>query len=268
MLSVEDLRYSYGATQVVRGISFSVSRGEALGFLGPNGAGKTTTLSCVCGLRADWRGQMSWDGRPFRPADAAGDRLKLGLVPQEMAIYENLSARENLDFFARLSGVAAGERAAAVDAGLELAGLRDRSGDRVATFSGGMKRRLNLAIGTVHSPQLLLLDEPTAGVDPQSRAHLFDSLTRLREQGLTLVYTTHVMEEVERLCSRVIIMDRGRAVADGAPSALAEEVGQPGASLETVFLKLTGRTLRDANDAAADVTDPADESPPATGEIA
>ena len=250
MLSVEDLRYAYGPAEVVRGVSFAVGRGEAVGFLGPNGAGKTTTLSCVCGLRADWRGRMTWEGRPFRPAQDAADRLRLGLVPQELAVYETLTARENLDFFARLSGVSAADRKAAVDAALELAGLADRAGDRVETFSGGMKRRLNLAIGQVHGPELLLLDEPTAGVDPQSRAHLFDCLAALRERGTTLLYTTHVMEEVERLCSRVVVMDRGRAVADGPAAELAEEAGVPGASLEDVFLHLTGRTLRDANEAA------------------
>ena len=245
MLVVEGLTYAYGETPVVRGVDFRVARGEAVGFLGPNGAGKTTTLKCVSGLLKDWAGAMTWDGRAFRPASDAADRTRIGLVPQELAVYENLSARENLDFFAQLNGVGKSERPGAVDAALEVAALTDRADDRAGTFSGGMKRRLNLAIGQVHRPELLLLDEPTAGVDPQSRAHLFECLERLRADGTTLIYTTHYMEEVERLCSRVAVIDRGAVVADGPAATLAAEAGVPGENLEAVFLKLTGRSLRD-----------------------
>ncbi|MBL8752725.1 MAG: ABC transporter ATP-binding protein [Planctomycetes bacterium] len=245
MLEVEDLTYSYGDRHAVRGANLQCHRGEILGLLGPNGAGKTTLLSCVAGLLGGFRGTMQFAGAPFRPAHDAAARLQLGLVPQELALYDDLSARENLAFFARMQGVPAERRPAAVRRGLELAGLVDRADDRVRTFSGGMKRRLNLAIGDLHGPELLLLDEPTVGVDPQSRNHLFESLQALRAAGRTLVYTSHYMEEVQRLCDRVAVMHDGRVVAVGTTAELAARAGTPEANLEQVFLTLTGRSLRD-----------------------
>jgi ABC-2 type transport system ATP-binding protein len=172
-------------------------------------------------------------------------RARLGLVPQELALYEDLTARENLRFFARLQGVPRARVDAAVQRALELAGLADRAGDRVKTFSGGMKRRLNLAIGDLHEPELLLLDEPTVGVDPQSRNHLFECLQALRAKGRTLIYTSHYMEEVQRLCDRVAVMNEGAVVAVGTAAELAQRAGTPDANLEQVFLALTGRSLRD-----------------------
>jgi ABC-2 type transport system ATP-binding protein len=245
LLKVRELRYAYAAREAVAGISFEVHPGEIFGLLGPNGAGKTTTISCLSGLLGHWSGEMTFDGRPFQPAKAAGDRRLLGVVPQELALYEGLTGRENLRFFGRLSGLVGQALADAVERGLAMAGLAERANDRVDQYSGGMKRRLNLAAGQLHNPKLLLLDEPTAGVDPQSRNHLFEALVALRSAGSTLLYTTHYMEEAQRLCDRIAIMNEGRLAAVGTSAQLADEAGLPGANLEEVFLKLTGRSLRD-----------------------
>jgi ABC-2 type transport system ATP-binding protein len=245
LLQVDQLRYSYGKRQAVNGVSFSVNPGEIFGLLGPNGAGKSTTLSCIAGLLKDWTGELTFQGRPFRPAVVDDDRRRLGIVPQELAIYENLDAAENLELFGGLVGLRGVALKESIGNQLALAGLEDRKRDLVKTYSGGMKRRLNLACGLLHNPPLVLLDEPTVGVDPQSRNHLFESLQRLRESGTSLLYTTHYMEEAERLCDRVAIMNEGQLIAIGTPSGLGEQVGVPGADLETIFLKLTGRSLRD-----------------------
>jgi ABC-2 type transport system ATP-binding protein len=245
LLAVEELSYRYGERVAVDSVSLTVRRSECLGLLGSNGAGKTTTISCIAGLLSQWSGAMTFESRDFHPAEIAADRAKLGFVPQELAIYPNLTAEENLRFFAKLSGVGRSEMNDVVERNLELAGLCDRRKDLVKTFSGGMQRRLNLAAGLLHSPALVLLDEPTVGVDPQSRNHLFETLLRLKGEGLSLLYTTHYMEEAERLCDRVAIMNEGRVVAVGTARELAAGVGKPDANLEAVFLNLTGRKLRD-----------------------
>jgi ABC-2 type transport system ATP-binding protein len=245
LLVVDHLRYAYGARFAVDDASLALHPGECFGLLGPNGAGKTTLLSCIAGLRGGFGGTMRWREQPFVPFTQHDQRALLGLVPQDIALYSELTARENLAFFAGIFGVAANQRAAAVAAALQLAGLVERADDRVATFSGGMKRRLNLAAATTHDPALLLLDEPTVGVDPQSRVHIFDSLLALKARGCTLLYTTHYMEEAQRLCDRVAIMHEGRVLAVGTPRELAAGAGLAAGDLEAVFLRLTGRTLRD-----------------------
>jgi ABC-2 type transport system ATP-binding protein len=245
LLAIDRLSYRYGERVAVRDASLDCRRGEILGLLGPNGAGKTTLLSCVAGLLAKHTGAMTFAGTPFRPAADAAARARLGLVPQELALYDELTGRENLAFFARMQGVPPARVGAAVAHALALAGLTDRADDRVRAYSGGMKRRLNLAIGELHGPELLLLDEPTVGVDPQSRNHLFESLQALRAQGRTMIYTSHYMEEVQRLCDRVAVMNDGAVVAVGSAGELAAHAGTPGADLEQVFLALTGRSLRD-----------------------
>jgi len=245
LLEIHGLDYAYGSRQAVRSASLQVRRGEVLGLLGPNGAGKTTLISCIAGLLAAYRGSISFAGAPFRPATDGNQRAWLGLVPQELALYEEMTARENLAFFAGLQGVAPERLVAAIDTALALAGLQDRQHDRVRTFSGGMKRRLNLAMGDLHGPQLLLLDEPTVGVDPQSRNHIFECLGTLQQQGRTLIYTTHYMEEAQRLCNRVAVMHEGAVIGIGTPAELAAQTQVPDADLETVFLKLTGKKLRD-----------------------
>ena len=245
LLSVSELTYRYGERVAAKGVSFTVRRGECFGLLGPNGAGKTTTISCISGLLAQWEGKLEFDGAPFFPARNSKDRGRLGYVPQELALYPNLTAEENLLFFAKLSGVKTAELSQAVDENLSLAGLTDRRKDLVSTFSGGMQRRLNLAAGLIHSPQLILLDEPTVGVDPQSRNHLFETLLKLKEQGQSLLYTTHYMEEAQRLCDRIGIMNEGTVIAVGTHAELAAEIDLPEANLEEIFLHHTGRSLRD-----------------------
>lgn len=245
LLKVDQLRYSYGSRAAVDGVSFSIGQGELFGLLGANGAGKTTTISCIAGLLTDWQGQLALADQPFRPAKSTQDRLALGIVPQELAVYEGLSAIENLQLFGQLCGLSGAKLREHVDEMLELSGLKDRARDLVSDFSGGMKRRLNLAIGVIHHPQLLLLDEPTVGVDPQSRNHLFESLLALKRKGMTMLYTTHYMEEAQRLCDRIAIMNEGKIIAIGTAKELAATMGDPDANLEQVFLHLTGRTLRD-----------------------
>ncbi len=245
LLKVEQLRYTYGSRVAVDGVSLGIERGELFGLLGANGAGKTTTISCISGLLTDWQGSLTLDGKPFQPSKSTLDRSALGIVPQELALYEGLTATENLQLFGKLSGLKGATLRERVDEMLHLAGLTERSGDRVEAFSGGMKRRLNLAIGVIHNPQLLLLDEPTVGVDPQSRNHLFESLIELKRKGMTMLYTTHYMEEAQRLCDRIAIMNEGKIIAIGTASELSTSIGNPSATLEQVFLHLTGRTLRD-----------------------
>ena len=212
MLQIRGLRKSYGSRRAVDGVSFEIGAGEIVGVLGPNGAGKTTTVSLIAGILRPDEGDVLIEGSPLR-GDRDPAKSRLGLVPQELALYDELSARENLHFFGGLHGVAGQALDRAISSTLALVGLQDRAGDRVATFSGGMKRRLNLAAGLLHDPRILLLDEPTVGVDPQSRNAIFDNLEVLKRQGKALLYTTHYMEEAERLCDRIVIIDQGHVVA-------------------------------------------------------
>ncbi len=243
LLTIRGLHFAYDGQIAVDDLTLEVRRGEILGLLGPNGAGKTTAISCLCGLLLPSAGELQFDGRPFDPRRRAADRAHLGVVPQELALYENLTAHENLTFFARLHGVS--DVAAAVQAGLSLAGLEQRASDRVGTFSGGMKRRLNMAVALLGDPALAMLDEPMVGVDPQSRHHIFASIEQLRRDDRAVIYTSHSMDEVERLCDRVAILDRGKLVDCGTSAELAERAGVPDQNLETTFLKLTGHSLRD-----------------------
>ncbi len=212
ILEVTDVGKSFGKTVALGGVSFRVDRGELFGLLGPNGAGKTTLLSIISGLTRPDAGRVTVLGRDIGSGDIDA-RRQIGLVPQELALYAELTARENLLFFGSLYGLdrpALRERAERV---LRAAGLAERGEDRVTGFSGGMKRRLNLAVALMHAPPLLLLDEPTTGVDPQSRNHLFEEIRRLNREGTTVVYTSHYMEEVQALCRRVGILDHGRLIA-------------------------------------------------------
>ena len=213
MLDVRQLRKRYGDRLAVDGVSFQIGDGEVVGLLGPNGAGKTTTVSIICGLVAPDEGTVEVDGAPIR-GERDPARRKLGLVPQDIALYDRLTARDNLRLFGALYDLGGAALETAIDSALELVGLADRGGDQVKAYSGGMKRRLNLAAALLHDPQILLLDEPTVGVDPQSRNAIFDNLETLKARGKSLLYTTHYMEEAERLCDRVVVIDQGRVVAD------------------------------------------------------
>jgi ABC-2 type transport system ATP-binding protein len=297
MIEVRDLRKSYGSLRAVDGVSFDLHPGETFGLLGPNGAGKTTTIHLMVGVLKPDAGSVRINGGadPTRP----DVRRQIGIAPQAQALYADLTGEENLAFFARLYGLAGARLAERVAWALEFSGLADRRKHAVRTYSGGMQRRLNLAVALVHDPPVLFLDEPTVGVDPQSRNHIFDSIEALKKQGRTILYTTHYMEEAQRLCDRVAIMDRGKILALDTVSGLIDAHGGrsviraelesvpadtsalPGRlegatlvietpkpleevarlaerglklttlhvtrpNLETVFLELTGRSLRDA----------------------
>jgi ABC-2 type transport system ATP-binding protein len=248
-LVLERVRKAYGTTVAVDGLSLTVERGEVLGLLGPNGAGKSTTVNLAVGLLAPDAGSVRVGGKgdPTNP----GVRRSIGVAPQALALYELLSGEENLRFFGEVYGVTGARLAERVAWSLEFVGLTDRRRDRAGTYSGGMKRRLNLAAALVHDPELILLDEPTVGVDPQSRHLIFENILALKRLGRTLIYTTHYMEEAQRLCDRVAIIDKGRLLALGSVQHLLDaHGGKPkmvlqGATLEEVFLQLTGRSLRD-----------------------
>jgi ABC-2 type transport system ATP-binding protein len=212
LLKVRDVKKRYGQTPALDGVSFEVERGELFGLLGPNGAGKTTLLSIISGLLEPTAGSVEISGHTTSVREKKLRHL-IGIVPQELAIYNELNARENLTFFGSLYGLSGEKLAQRVEQVLAAIGLEERADDRVATFSGGMKRRLNLGAALIHEPQLLLLDEPTTGVDPQSRNHIFEEVRRLAASGVTVVYTSHYIEEVESLCSRIGIIDHGKLVA-------------------------------------------------------
>lgn len=224
MIEINGLVQKYGDRVAVNGVSFCVQEGEIFGLLGPNGAGKTTTISILATLLPPGEGQVTIGGYDLA-RETSQIKPLIGFVPQELALYPTLSAWDNLAFFGRiygLRGTALKERIAAV---LDLVGLRDRARDAVRTFSGGMKRRLNIAAGLIHQPRVLFLDEPTVGVDPQSRNFIFEHVERLKAEGMTIIYTTHYMEEVERLCERVAIMDEGRILALDTTKALIGLLG-------------------------------------------
>jgi ABC-2 type transport system ATP-binding protein len=296
MIQVREVRKSYGEIRAVDGVTFEVRSGETFGLLGPNGAGKTTLIHMMAGAIAPDGGEIHLDGRadPTRPEV----RGRIGFAPQAQAIYDDLTGEENIAFFGTLYGLPKARLKERVAWALDFAGLTERRRDRSVTYSGGMQRRLNLACALVHDPPVLFLDEPTVGVDPQSRSHIFDNIEQLKQAGKTILYTTHYMEEAERLCDRIAIIDHGKILAlDGLESLLCahggrsriegelegeipngnpfahaiegralrleserpyEEVAKLAGSglrfvelrvrrpnLETVFLELTGRTLRD-----------------------
>jgi ABC-2 type transport system ATP-binding protein len=249
MLTLTAVRKSYGALVAVDDLSLSVTRGEVLGLLGPNGAGKSTTVNLAVGLIGPDTGTVTI-GDQRDPSSPAVRRV-IGVAPQSLALYDLLSGEENLRFFGEMYGLARAALDERVQWALDFVGLADRRRDRVAAYSGGMKRRLNLAAAVVHDPELILLDEPTVGVDPQSRHQIFTNILALKQLGRTVIYTTHYMEEAERLCDRVAIVDRGRLLALGTVRQLLDAHGvkpklvMQGATLEEVFLHLTGRSLRD-----------------------
>ena len=237
MLEVIGLHKKYGELVAVEEVSFLAAPGENVGLLGPNGAGKTTTVSMIAGLLKPDRGEVRIEGGVVK-SDTDPVKRRIGLVPQDLALHDELSARGNLALFGALYAMTGAALRRAMDAALHLAGLADRANDRVSTFSGGMKRRLNLATAMLHDPQILLLDEPTVGVDPQSRNAIFTNLEELKRQGKTLVYTTHYMEEAERLCDRIIIIDQGKVIANDRLEAVRRLV--PGVNVIEVEIANPG----------------------------
>ena len=224
VLEAMDIAKSYGDVRAVRGISFRVRRGEIFGLLGPNGAGKTTTISMLTGLLEPDGGEIRVFGSRFTPG-SRDLKARIGLVPQELALYPTLSGQDNLRFFGRIYGLKGSRLRRRVEEALEMVGLAERAGDAVETYSGGMKRRLNIAAGLIHEPELLFLDEPTVGVDPQSRNAILESVEALKERGMSVLYTTHYMEEAQRLCDRVAIVDEGEIIALDTPAELIRREG-------------------------------------------
>ncbi|HEY90638.1 MAG TPA: ABC transporter ATP-binding protein [Dehalococcoidia bacterium] len=244
-LVVQDLHRSFNEHKAVNGVSFTIYQGEIFGLLGPNGAGKTTAIRMMSTVLEPDRGDITVKGHSVK-RDADAVRNLIGVCPQELALYEDLSALENLIFFGRMSGLDGNEARQQAMSRLSLMGLEDRAKGKVSKFSGGMKRRVNLAIALMGHPELLFLDEPTVGVDPQSRNNIYENIEGLRDNGMTVLYTTHYMEEANRLCDRVAIMDGGEIIAMDTPLELRSQIGDPDkVTLEDVFLKLTGRSLRD-----------------------
>jgi len=236
-------KYRHDEQPALDTINLVINQGEFFGLLGPNGAGKTTAFSILSGLQRPNSGSVKVHGMEYRNQRRALHRI-IGIVPQEIALYERLTARENLVFFGRLLGLRSGRLRTQIEHCLEIAQLpQQRAEQAVATYSGGMKRRLNLVIGLLNEPQILFLDEPTVGIDPQSRHLIHQQLQQLHEQGTTILYTTHYMEEAQHLCSRVAVLDHGRILQEGAPDTLLQHTGHT--HLEALFLDLTGKQLRD-----------------------
>jgi ABC-2 type transport system ATP-binding protein len=244
MLRCDGLRKSYGDREAVKGVSFSIADGECYGLLGPNGAGKTTTISMLCGLTVPDQGEVTVDGFAGGSLEA---KAAIGYVPQDLALYPDLSAVENLTFFGQLYGLGGKELQGRIDETLVLVGLADRGKDRIGTYSGGMKRRANMAAGLLHRPKVLVLDEPTVGVDPQSRNAILETVGRL---GIAVLYTTHYMEEAARLCDRIGIIDDGELVAEGTAEAL---IGRHGGR-DKVHLSCDGASLGELSAACLELS--------------
>lgn len=223
IVAVNNLDKSYGEKHVVKELSFKVNEGEILCFLGPNGAGKSTTINILSGILGYDSGEIDYKGRNVKRCLNKFKR-HLGVVPQDLAIYEDLSAEQNVKFFASLYGLRGKELEEKVSKALEFVGLLERRKDKAKTFSGGMKRRLNIACAIAHEPEILIMDEPTVGIDPQSRNHILSSIKKLRNHGMTIIYTTHYMEEVEEISTRILIMDSGNIIAEGTKESLKEEI--------------------------------------------
>jgi ABC-2 type transport system ATP-binding protein len=241
VLECRGLRRRFGDIVAVDGVGFHIDPGETYGLLGPNGAGKTTTISLIAGLLERDGGDVTVAGEPMTTHSIRA-KSAIGYVPQELAIYPDLSARENLMFFARLYGMSTSDAKRRSGEVLDVTGLADRAGDQTKKYSGGMKRRLNIGIGLLHRPKLLILDEPTAGVDPQSRNAILESVEGLSGEGIAVLYTTHYMEEAERLCDRVGIIDHGKLIAEGTRNELVSLVGER----DRVRLSATGELTKAA----------------------
>ncbi|MBU5247647.1 ABC transporter ATP-binding protein [Bacillus halotolerans] len=224
MLQAENIKKAYGKKTIVKGISFSLRKGESFGLLGPNGAGKSTTISMISGLVPLDGGEITVGGYVIGK-DTNKAKQKIGIVPQEIALYPTLTAQENLVFWGKMYGLTHGEAKKRSAEVLEYVGLTERAKDKIETFSGGMKRRINIGAALMHKPELLIMDEPTVGIDPQSRNHILETVKQLNETGMTVIYTSHYMEEVEYLCDRIGIIDQGEMIAIGTKNDLCSRLG-------------------------------------------
>ena len=242
VLEIKNLKKSYKKNHALKGISFDVYKGEILGILGPNGAGKSTMINILSTILQKDEGEILYFGKQMEKNERE-IKKKIGVVPQDLAIYEDIPSYNNIKLFASLYGLKGQALEEAVSKALDFVKLEDRKKDKPKTYSGGMKRRLNIACSIAHSPEILILDEPTVGIDPQSRNHILKSLLELKKQGTTIMYTTHYMEEIEEIADRVIIMDNGTKIEEGTVYELLNKYKKE--SLEEVFLSLTGKNLRD-----------------------
>ncbi|WP_040347509.1 daunorubicin resistance protein DrrA family ABC transporter ATP-binding protein [Neobacillus bataviensis] len=233
MLTVQDLRKSFGDFEAVKGVSFAVEKGESYGLLGPNGAGKSTSIHMITGLFPPTSGEIRMKDIDVVKNPKQAQKW-IGVVPQEIALYQSMSARENLKFWGRMYDLSGNELEKSVDQVLEIIGLTERAKDKVETFSGGMKRRVNIGAAILHKPELLIMDEPTVGIDPQSRNHILETVKRLNGEGMTIIYTSHYMEEVEYLCERIGIVDHGQLIASGTLRELRESIGDQSRIILTI----------------------------------
>ncbi len=246
ILKTKDLTKKYDNRVVVDNLNISIEEGEIFGLLGPNGAGKSTTMNMICGIVKPTLGEVEFRGKDFEKHRKELTR-KLGYIPQELAIHGNLKAWENVELFTSLYGIRGAELKKRIDESLEYVGLLEKKNDFARTFSGGMKRRLNIACAIGHHPDLLIFDEPTVGIDPQSRNFILDKIKQSNKNGATVIYTSHYMEEVEAICTRIAIMDGGKIIATGTSEELKKMVKDDisDITLEEVFLNMTGKKLRD-----------------------
>lgn len=224
-IKVDHIFMNYGKKEVLQDVSFEIKPGDRFGLIGPNGAGKTTLIDIICGLRRQASGSVQIDGEEVKD-NLIEVRKKIGLVPQELALIEEISAKSNLEYFGLLYGLSGKELKNRIHEVLAMVGLEDKAKDKVKTYSGGMKRRLNIAASIIHKPEFLILDEPTVGVDPQSRNKIFDYLKDMNEEGTTILYTSHYMEEVENLCNKVLLLDEGKEVASGSIPSITQLVAR------------------------------------------
>lgn len=245
MITVRSVSKSFGNIEAVKDVSFNIGKGDIYGILGPNGAGKSTIVNILNTLIKPDKGEVVIDGVNIKNNENTIKQI-LGVVPQEIALYEELSAYENMIFWGGLYNIPEPDLKTNVSHILEIVDLVNRKDDRIKTFSGGMKRRINIACSLLHNPKVLILDEPTVGVDPQNRNHIFEVIEKLNSEGMTMIYTTHYMEEAERFCDKIAIIDTGQIIAQGTLEELRHISGvSQESNLESIYLKLTGKELRD-----------------------
>ena len=245
LLQVEELYKSYGEKKVVDGVGFVVERGDIIGVLGPNGAGKTTTIRMITGVEGISQGRIFFEGKE-QTRNNRKMLQRIGVVPQDIAVYSDMNAYDNVDFFCSLYGYGKKERRKRVQEALEFVGLWEHRKERPDQFSGGMKRRLNIACSITNDPELLIMDEPTVGIDPQSRNHIMDTIRTLHRRGTAILYVSHYMEEIEALCNRILLLDHGRILVDERKEQFMNQYQETkDDSLEEIFLRLTGTALRD-----------------------
>lgn len=245
LLKIKNINKQYGDKKVVSGESFDVLEGDILGFIGPNGAGKSTSINMMTTILSPDSGEIYFQGKEIKKQENVYKRA-LGVVPQDLAIYEDLNAYDNVKFFCSLYNFKGEELKQKVKEALEFVGLWDRRKDLPSKFSGGMKRRLNIACAIAHSPKLLIMDEPTVGIDPQSRNNILETIKTLNKRGTTVIYTSHYMEEIDALCNRIVLIDKGTILEDLDKEVYKNKYKNLGCeTLEDIFLKLTGTDLRD-----------------------